>query len=347
MKKVLMVGNSPSVRGGITTVIGQYRKYDFKKHDIKLNFIPTYKDTNAVIKVLYFFCAYFRIILAFIINKPDIVHIHMSYRGSFTRAYLIQKLAIKFHIKNIIHLHGSEFKKWYDSVNKHKKTKIHELLTKADEFIVLGDIWNKIIKEIEPQTNTIVLNNSVKMPIDVAHYKEKKNIIFVGMLIKRKGVHDLIEALSKLDNDNYNIIIAGSGEEQKKLENLAQKYKIKNIEFLGWVSPEKRTELLLSSQYMILPSYNEGLPMSILEAMSCGVPVISTYVGDIPSVIKDGSNGFLYKAGDIKGLTGCLKKALGMNNKDWNALSKKVRATIKKTYSEETYFDEIVKIYTK
>ena len=347
MIKVLMVGNSSSVKGGITTVINQFRNFNFKEHNIKLKFIPTYIETNNLFKILYFFVAYIRIFLTIIFNKPGVIHIHMSYRGSFSRAYAIQKLALKFKIRNIIHLHGSEFKKWYDSVNSNKQNKIKYLMKNCDNFIVLGQLWNEIIKEIEPDTKTIILNNSVNVPTLNARYMNKKTILFLGVLIKRKGVHDLLEAIKKIDSDNYTILIAGSGEEELNLKKMVTESNIKNVEFLGWVDKNEKESLLLKSQFMILPTYNEGLPMSILEAMSYGVPVVSTYVGDIPTVIKNNENGFLYKAGNINDLTRILDDIIKMKENEWNKLSKEAKNTIKKSYTEKTYFDKVINIYKK
>ena len=345
MIKVLMVGNSSTVKGGITTVINQFRNYNFQNYNIKLKFIPTYKDTNNLFKILYFFIAYIKIFIECIIDRPNIIHIHMSYKGSFSRAYFVQKLAMIFHIKNIIHLHGSEFKKWYESVDEAKKLKIKKLLINADQFIVLGKQWYTIIKNIEPKTKIIILNNSVKIPSETVKYKDKKTILFLGVLIKRKGVHDLIEALNKTNDKNIEVLIAGSGEEELNLKNMVTKYNIKNVKFLGWIDNAEKEKLLLKSQFMILPTYNEGLPMSILEAMSYGVPVISTYVGDISTVVEDAKNGFLYNSGDVKILTQILKKSFEITESEWKKLSKNARETIINDFSEENYFKNIIKIY--
>ena len=105
MVKVLMVGNSKDVKGGITSVINEMKKYDWDKNDIKFKFIPTFNAGNNISKILYFVIAYIKIFFNFVFNKPNILHIHMSHKGSFKRAYYITKLANIFKIKIIIHLH--------------------------------------------------------------------------------------------------------------------------------------------------------------------------------------------------------------------------------------------------
>ena len=110
--KVLMLGNDPSVKGGITSVISQLLAHDWNSEGIDMKFIPTYVETNNVRKILFFAKALRRINKELKTNKPDVVHMHMSYKGSFTRKFFLHKLCKKNNIPDIIHLHGSEFKKW-------------------------------------------------------------------------------------------------------------------------------------------------------------------------------------------------------------------------------------------
>jgi len=78
------------------------------------------------------------------------------------------------------------------------------------------------------------------------------------------------------------------------------------VEILGWVGGYRKNELLAAADIFVLPSYNESLPISLLEAMSWGVPVISTTVGGIPELIRDGTDGFLIEAADVPALTRAL-----------------------------------------
>ena len=111
--KVLMIGNHQSVKGGITSVIQQLLSFDWDSVGVEMKFIPTYIEASGIKKIAYFIRAYMNIEKAMRTNKPDIVHIHMSYRGSFYRKYAIHKLCKKYGVPDVIHLHGSEFQKWY------------------------------------------------------------------------------------------------------------------------------------------------------------------------------------------------------------------------------------------
>lgn len=349
MKDVLMLGNDPSVKGGITTVINQFKEH--KWENVRLEFIPTYKDNNAIVKILFFLIAYIRIIFKFIFSKPDIVHMHMSYKASFTRAYMIHKLCKFFNIKDIIHLHGSEFKKWYDSCKFDKKEKIKKLLRECYIMVVLGAEWESRIKKIEPNTNILVVNNKVKLQNEFVEYSnEYFNVLFLGVLIKRKGINDLLEAIRILKNrnslNNIKFIITGNGEEENKLKKLAKLYNInESIIFTGWINGDKKNDIIKKSHLMVLPSYNEGLPMSILESMSFGLPIIATNVGDVSEAVINERNGYLVDVGNPIMLANCIEKIIRMPKDEWERMSNESKKIINAKFSDSNYFDIFEKIY--
>ncbi len=350
MKKILLVGNDPSVKGGITTVISQILEYDWKKKNIELKFITTYIDKSNIQKILFFVIAYLKILINFIFWRPDKIHIHMSYQGSFTRASTIQKLAKLFKIEVIVHLHGSEFKKWYDKLNDKKKSKVKSFIKNSNYFVVLGEKWNKIVREIEPTANLIVINNAVRIPNQIAHYNSFFNILFLGVLIKRKGIDDLIDSASLLINKynvkNIKFLIAGTGNEEEQLKKKVINLKLeKYIEFIGWVDNEKKEELFKESQLFVLPSYNEGLPMSILEAMSYGIPVVATNVGDISTAVIDNKTGELIYSGDVEKLAEKIYNMVKLDKQNWSLFSNNCLELIKKNFSSEEFYKKIEMIY--
>ena len=92
MIQVLMCGNHPTNRGGMTSVISQIREHDWEKEGVNLRFIPTYLPGNPLRMTAYFIREYMRIRQVMIDDKPEILHVHMSYKGSFTRATLLHSL---------------------------------------------------------------------------------------------------------------------------------------------------------------------------------------------------------------------------------------------------------------
>ena len=349
--KVLMLGNHASVKGGITSVIGQLIKHDWKSNGIEMRFVSTYIQTNNIGKILFFIFAYLKIFFMIFTFKPDVVHIHMSYKGSFQRKYAIHKLCKKFGIKDVIHLHGSEFEKWYLESNNITQDKIRSLMRECDAFVVLGTNWHKIINRIEIQTRTIVLSNTVHIPEEKVKWNDSVfQVLFLGVLIERKGVLDLLQAVKLLADSNslQNVcfVVAGSGIEEEKLKLASKTLGIdKYVRFTGWTAGDKKTQLLKESHMLVLPSYNEGLPIAILEAISYGLPIVSTTVGSINEAVVEDFNGYLISPGDVESLAQRMR-VIFEDKEKWVEMSKNSRDTAVSRFSESKYFDNISGVYT-
>lgn len=347
--KVLMIGNDLSVKGGITSVISQILEYNWSSENIEIQFIPTYIESNKIKKIFYFIRAYYKIRKKIKEYNPDLVHIHMSYKGSFYRKYIIHKLCRKYGVSDIIHMHGSEFKVWFDNSNNYIKQKIRLLLREANAVIVLGEKWNKDINKVETDTNRVVLSNTVSIPKEVIRWNNPFQVIFLGVLIKRKGVEDLLNAIAILKKTNSigcaRFVIAGSGAEEEKLKEQCKKMEIDDrVEFIGWVDGQKKIKLLKESQLLVLPSYNEGLPIAIIEAISYGMPVVSTDVGDVFAAVKDNINGYLIEPGDIEELAKALKKII-LDRNLYEKMSKMSRIIAEELFSDKKFFLKLSSCY--
>jgi glycosyltransferase involved in cell wall biosynthesis len=240
-----------------------------------------------------------------------LLHCHMSYKGSFIRKLLFVAIAKLFKHKSIVHLHGSEFKDYYSKSTLSRKKMILWLIRSVDEFVVLSDSWQEFIYGISKR-NALVINNYV----DIVKYDVIRNsgqILFLGAFIKRKGIFDLINALKNINLD-FHLHLCGDGENHE-VQSLIDELGLNNfITNHGWVDEKKKTQLLSECSVFVLPSYNEGLPMVIIEAMACEIPIISTPVGGIPEVIIENSTGYLVDPGDINSLTKKLEYVLSNND---------------------------------
>ena len=350
--KVLLIGNDPSVKGGITSVISQIREHDWEQEGVDMRFIPTYIEASFLKKFLFYVKAYGRIRRCIRKWHPDVAHIHMSYRGSFTRKYRVHQLCRAHGVKTVIHLHGSEFEKWYHTLKDKKQQKVRKMLREAEGFIVLGNKWNEAVKKIEPKTKTVVVSNTVKIPQEMVSWKDDPfQILFLGVLIKRKGVADLLRAMKLLVKrgkaENVHLVIAGSGQEEERLHSICKKYQLdKYVEFAGWTDGDKKLSLMKQSQMMVLPSYNEGLPMAILESMSYGLPIVSTDVGDISAAVRDGENGYLIQPGDIEGLAAAMEKVY-VSKEEYERLSKNSKKIATEEFADVTYFETLAELYRR
>ena len=162
-----------------------------------------------------------------------------------------------------------------------------------------------MIKDKAPKANVQVLYNAVPTFEKNPYNTNAKGVLFLGRLGKRKGTYDLLSAIKKIDsklNTDICFYLCGDGEVeevQKKIVELGLSHRIKHV---GWMEKAEKDALYPNIMLNVLPSYNEGLPMSILETMAFGIPNISTKIASIPEVLKDGENGYLIEPGDVDGL---------------------------------------------
>ena len=127
----------------------------------------------------------------------------------------------------------------------------------------------------------------------------------IGLIGDRKGCFDVVKMAEKYHSQlsgKVMIHLTGNGEGERLQHDIDCLGLADVLIYEGWADAEKKTALLNSTDVYFLPSHNEGVPISILEGMTYGLPVLSTPVGGIPSVVKEGENGLLVPPGDIAGM---------------------------------------------
>lgn len=306
-KKILVVGPSDTgSKGGMATVIGDIRSSRLLQEQFDLELYSSFIDGSFPVRMAYCLLRYLRFLP--ICGKYDLFHIHMAAKGSFYRKRLYLRAAKARGKKVIVHIHGSEIMKFYRSLNAKKQKEFCDTLQAADLVLVLSDWWKAEFERECGLKNCAVLNNGIHTDTyaaacsDVAAHRNE--FVVLGRLGERKGTYDLIEAVRRAakQNPSLRILLAGDGEIER-VRALVKEYGLEEqIEVVGWAGPEKKLELLRRSAALLLPSYNEGLPMAILEAMASGRAIVSTTVGAIPEVIGE-ENGILIAPGDTKALS--------------------------------------------
>ncbi len=344
-----MCGNHPCNNGGMTTVIQQINTYSWKNKGIELRFIPSYYPGNVFIKILFFCRAVVKIIVTFIIWKPNLIHIHLSSGASILRNRIICWFAHFFSIKTIVHIHGSQLQDYYLGLGYYAKKKVEKYFENANLLIVLGERWKQFILDISPKSNVVVLNNSVNIPPKTS--KDRKDvfcILYSGVLIDRKGVIYLLEAVKKMienGNSKISVRIAGSGEKETELKNYCINNSIiKYVDFLGWVDIKKMDSLYQWADILVLPSFNEGLPMVILEAMANALPIIATDAGSITEAVIDNYNGFICEKGNPESIYENIK-TLYESEDILHAFSENSYELAKRKFSLQVFYEKLGRIY--
>ncbi|WP_149846361.1 glycosyltransferase family 4 protein [Paenibacillus sp. 37] len=307
--KVLVVGSSLKDMGGIVSVIKNIEDSSISEM-YAMQRVETYITGSVFSRLLIFIRGFIQFWMKLYTFKPDIVHIHMANNGSFYRKSLFLLTARKLFRKSVIlHIHAASFDDFYNQFALQRKY-CHYILNQADKLIVLSQTWKEYFATIVPVTAIEVLYNGVfvKEPF-VREQQTAVNALFMGRLGERKGVYDLLQSIQQLKalgvTATFNL--AGDGEVEE-VKAIVQQYGIEDrVNVLGWINGEQKEKLLREADLLVLPSYHEGLPMAILEAMNCGLPIISTTVGGIPEVITSGHNGLLIEPGDVHGLTSALE----------------------------------------
>ena len=298
---VLMIGSDMSVKGGMVTVIRNYLDYQ-DWGNVNITFIPTHVERSAAEKISCFRKGLRETKKLCKDGKADVVHMHMSERGSFFRKAQIIKICNRYGIPSIVHHHGAEFEVFYDGSPKWLKKYIRKMLAAASLNLVLSKRLTELIYRVSPQAKVDYLYNAVPAPEENAYSLQASNILFLGRLGQRKGTYDLLHAMKAIDSrlpEEIKLYLCGDGEieeTKKAVQELGLEHRVLKI---GWIGKEEKAEILSDVCMNVLPSYHEGLPMTILETMANGIPNISTNIASIPEVITDGETGLLLEPGDV------------------------------------------------
>ena len=242
-----------------------------------------------------------------------IAHLHTAERGSSWRKKFLMDFYHKHGIKVVMHHHAAEFEDFYEKCTEAQKRKVQKALADADVNIVLSKRLVPRIKEKQPKARVEVLYNAVNTYDENPYSLDARNVLFMGRLGVRKGTFDLIEAIKRLDKDIpadvkfYLCGDMGENEVRQKVKELGVEHRIAHV---GWIDGEQKREFMSKSMINCLPSYNEGLPMTILETMAAGIPNISTNIASIPEVLFDGENGYLITPGDVDALVDRLRNLI-------------------------------------
>ena len=308
-RNVLTIGiDYRVVRGGVAAVENVYSTF-YKP----FNHVATVVDSGQVRKLMTFFKAYALFWKWMLFHKEiEIVHVHGASDASFWRKRIFINIAKMFGKKVVFHCHGAEFQRFA----KQNFRVVNKTLNKCDCIVALSCSWKRWFEETFHHKNVVVIKNVISLPHTNKIFHNKFVLLFMGRLGTRKGIYDLVDVLVKHKaefNGKMQFLFGGDGEVEQ-IQTIIKENGLENIaQYQGWVNGEKKEKLLNLADAYILPSYNEGLPISVLEAMSYSLPIISTKVGGIPEILKNEENGYIIEPGDKQALYEAIHHL--MNNK--------------------------------
>jgi glycosyltransferase involved in cell wall biosynthesis len=244
------------------------------------------------------------------------VHVNMAERLSLFRKGVIIALCKALNIPVVLHLHAAQLHHFYRRLPNLLQGLTRWFFSLANTCVVLGQSSQRFVIDelhVAPEKVAIVINGVPAPELPKKHRSDAKfNLLFLGNLSERKGVSDLLRALSNpvFDSQHLAVTIAGGGD-IAHYQQLAQQLGIADlVDFTGWADQAQAAELLSKANALILPSYDEGLPLVILEAMAASVAVICTPVGEIPSVLTDQLNACFVTPGDSASITVTIQRLI-------------------------------------
>lgn len=312
---------------------------------------------STLFRLLKKYCKFSWLILR---KRIDIVHVNPSLdRRSFYRDAVFILISRVFRRNILVFFRG-----WLDEYEeKIKKNKIRLFIFrlsygKANAFIVLSELFKRKLIEIGVTKKARFFIESTVADNTFLHclnlkkkqkeYVKNINFLFLSRIERTKGVYIAVDAYNKFVKDfpgrNSCLIIAGDGPELIAVKQYTEENKIPHVQFPGFVSGQEKRNILLDSHIMILPSYSEGLPNTVLEGMIYGMPIISRTTGGIPDVVKQGVNGYLSDSLNSETYSDFMK-ILAFDENLYNRISRTNHETALENFTTEKIRDRILRIY--
>lgn len=310
--RLVMLGTDFNARGGVTTVIRVLRDHGlFERWPVV--YLTTSCDGGALAKLSVALRALLHFMGLLLANRVAALHSHTSSGPSLVRKSVFIAGAMLLRVPVIFHLHGGRFAEAYDDdYGPLRRCWVRFVLNHSARVIVLSSQWQRWVERVAPRANVMRVLNPAPPIEAVPAMRDPNCILFLGRITGQKGIYELLEALPALRRvaPAVRLVIAGDGEVEAVARRAAELGVADAVSLPGWVEGEAKARLLCEAGIYVLPSYFEGLPMGLLEAMGMGLPVVVTRVGGMPDAVSDGREGFVIAPQDVGALAQALQRLL-------------------------------------
>lgn len=350
---IALVQLPPPVHGAavinqrVTSILDSSRVLGCKV--IRLNYARNFQEMHAPAfkKVLYTLSILIRLLKYFLVNRPAVTYIAFSPFGvGFYRDLFFVALARLFCSKPYLHLHGTGL--------SNEKSKIKAILLrwmlKRSRLILIAPSLYRDVDNFTHLERTVVIENCVDDP---GEYTKKRSsiirILYLANLDERKGVKTAISIYSKIRELGYSseLVIAGSDTVHLSKNDLELYINYKypaiadGITVCGPVYGPAKAELFLNADLFLYPSMHDASPLVVLEALSYGVPVVSSNQGALPDMIAHGDSGFISSENEINQYVGHFISCV--DNLAAHSLS--ARKSYLSKYSPSVFKDKVERLF--
>lgn len=359
--KIALVSPLPPPYGGIANwslIVNEYASRVDDVDLIQINTAPKKRGLDGrtlwdrvVVQGLAMFSHKRQLKAAIKKEKIDVVHITTSGRLAIIRDILLLKVAKKRGVRSVYHIHFGRVPQMVQGATNEWKLMKKALLL-SDQVIAIDKSTYNSIKEVLPSVDACYLPNPFDLKRLEAEMEEfgaisepKKEISYLGWVIKTKGIEELLEGWGEISGKylDWSLRIVGPYAKEY-LQELRQRYPMGQVVFEGEKSHEDAMRIVASSSIFILPSYTEGFPNVILEAMALEKPIIATSVGAIPDML-DGC-GTVIPPQSSSAVSSSIEELI--NSPDvCRELAKKGREKLLVNYTAEKVFSEYESIWSE
>jgi O-antigen/teichoic acid export membrane protein/glycosyltransferase involved in cell wall biosynthesis len=313
--RVLMVGAHPTkTLGGISTLISDILRSPLTRTFELRHIVSQVDEYKKFGKLLLAIIALARFVWALCWWRPQLVYVHLGGNASIYRKIafiVVGRLAGK---PVLVHCHAGNFEPYFAEQGRLGRKLILWGLGKSSKFIAVSYAMEKLLASCWPGIPRVMVPYGINADLFAgkrAPANHSVRLLFIGKMGFLKGEQDLLRALQRVVKvaPNFRLDMLGQLSDAITAECRVSGLQPR-IDHLGPVSLEERLNFFKRADLFVLPTYAEGTPISMLEAMAAGLPVVSTPVGGIPDVVEDGVEGYIVKAGDVEALADRLARLI-------------------------------------
>lgn len=349
---IVMMGDDFAAPGGIATVVRHYREHGLFSL-WPLVYFPTYRQPGMLPRLRQAVVALFKLLTACLRGRVILLHVHCASRGSFWRKAIYCALANAFGRPYIVHLHGGEFPEFFSQeCGAIGRLIVRRTMLQAACVVALTEKWESWLRDTFPGVVVARIGNPVVVSVVPPPIRERgRTVLYLGRMYPEKGVLELIRAASLVCREfpDARFVLAGSATASFMAEMVALVAALElntQVVFPGWITGAAKDRLLAECDVFVLPSYAEGLPLGLLEAMVAARAVVTTPVGGIPDVVRSGENGMLIPPRNVTALATALVSLLADEPRR-RAMGEAARACVIETFSDQVVFAQIGEMYRK
>ncbi|MGY1987079.1 glycosyltransferase family 4 protein [Blastococcus sp. SYSU DS0669] len=313
--RVLSVGPTGGQPGGMASVVAELETQNgLTSAPVALRVVDSGGIGPAPRRAVNFA----RTLLTTATARADVVHLHVASRGSTWRKMAVARACTLRGLPYGIHLHGAGYRGFLEAVSPAARRRIERFFDRAAYVVVLGGPWARLVTEElgVPAGRVQVVHNGVAdgaPPTTPWPADRPRRVVLLGRIDESKGVPELLRAFAQLgDLPDVELVLAGPPADPRvvALVEAAVRASPGRLTYAGSLPRAAAQELLRGAYLLALPSHAEGLPMVVIEAMSRGIPAVTTPVGAMEELVAHGANGFLVPPGDVDALAEHLRRLL-------------------------------------